>query len=128
MAKNITVTTIARFPYDFFMPEGARVFINGINWDYIVIDEASMIPIANIVFPLYKKTPRKFIIAGDPFQIEPITSVSLWKNENIYTMVQLNSFENPTTIPHQYKVELLTTQYRSIPDMRRLGNHTGPVF
>lgn len=115
LAKNVTVTTIARFPYDFFMPHGARVFLHGINWDYIVIDEASMIPIANIVFPLYKKTPRKFIIAGDPFQIEPITSVELWKNENIYTMVELNSFVNPQTKPYQYKVGLLTTQYRSVP-------------
>jgi hypothetical protein len=76
-----------------------------------------MIPIANIVFPLYKKTPKKFIIAGDPFQIEPITAVDIWKNENIYTMVHLDSFENPNTIPYQYKVELLTTQYRSIPDI-----------
>lgn len=115
LAKNVTVTTIARFPYDFFMPHGARVFLHGMNWDYIVIDEASMIPIANIIFPLYKKTPRKFIIAGDPFQIEPITSVELWKNENIYTMVELNSFVNPKTKPYQYKVELLTTQYRSVP-------------
>ena len=115
LAKNVTVTTIARFPYDFFMPHGARVFLQGMNWDYIVIDEASMIPIANIVFPLYKKTPRKFIIAGDPFQIEPITSVDLWKNENIYTVVELDSFVNPKTKPHQYKVELLTTQYRSVP-------------
>lgn len=55
LVKNVTVTTIARFPYDFFMPEGARVFLNGINWDYIIIDEASMIPLANIVYPLYKK-------------------------------------------------------------------------
>lgn len=117
LSKNVTVTTIARFPYDFFMPEGARVFLHGINWDYIVIDEASMIPIANIVFPIYKKTPKKFIIAGDPFQIEPITSIDLWKNENIYTMVHLNSFVNPDTIPYQYKVELLTTQYRSVPDI-----------
>ena len=117
LEKNVTVTTIARFPYDFFMPQGARIFLHGINWDYIVIDEASMIPIANIVFPLYKKTPKKFIIAGDPFQIEPITSVDLWKNENIYTMVQLDSFVAPKTIPHQYKVELLTTQYRSIPEI-----------
>lgn len=113
--KNVTITTIARFPYDFFMPDNNRVFLHGINWDYIVIDEASMIPIANIIFPLYKKTPRKFIIAGDPFQIEPITSIELWKNENIYTMVELNSFTNPNTKPHQYKVELLTTQYRSVP-------------
>ena len=80
-------------------------------------DGLSMIPIANIIFPLYKKTPRKFIIAGDPFQIEPITSVQLWKNENIYTMVELNSFVNPQTKPYQYKVELLTMQYRSVPDI-----------
>ena len=115
--RCVTVTTIARFPYDFFMPQGARIFLHGINWDYIVIDEASMIPLANIIYPLYKKTPKKFIIAGDPFQIEPITSVELWKNENIFTMVQLDSFIEPKTIPHQYKVELLTTQYRSMPDI-----------
>lgn len=117
LTKNVTVTTIARFPYDFFMPEGARVFLHGMNWDYIIIDEASMIPLANIVFPLYKKTPKKFIIAGDPFQIEPITSIDLWKNENIYTMVHLDSFVKPETIPYQYRVELLTTQYRSVPDI-----------
>ena len=123
LEKNVTVTTIARFPYDFFMPQGARLFLYGINWDYIVIDEASMIPIANIVFPLYKKTPKKFIIAGDPFQIEPITSVGLWKNENIYTMVKLDSFVNPVTVPHQYNVELLTTQYRSVPDIGTIFSH-----
>ena len=115
--KNVTVTTIARFAYDFFMWQGSRVYLHGMNWDYIVIDEASMIPIADIIFPLYKKTPRKFIIAGDPFQIEPITSINLWKNENIYTMVELNSFESPKTKPHHYKVDLLTTQYRSVPDI-----------
>lgn len=112
--KNVTVSTIARFPYDFFMPQGARVFLNGIKWDYIIIDEASMIPLVNIIYPLYKKTPRKFIVAGDPFQIEPITSVDLWKNENIYTMVNLNSFVEPYTIPYNYEVTMLTTQYRSI--------------
>ena len=120
MPKNVTVTTIARFPYDYFMPQGSRVFLNGINWDYIVIDEASMIPIANIVLPLYQKTPQKFIIAGDPFQIEPIASIDFWKNENIYTLVQLDSFLNPKTVPYQYKVELLTTQYRSIPEIGRV--------
>ncbi len=117
ISKCVTITTIARFPYDFFMPQGARIYLNEINWDFIVIDEASMIPLANIVYPLYKKTPKKFIIAGDPFQIEPITSVDLWKNENIYTLVKLDSFVKPSTIPHQYKVELLTTQYRSIPEV-----------
>ena len=117
LRKNVTITTIARFPYDFFMPQSTRVFLDAINWDYIVIDEASMIPLVNIVYPLYKKTPQKFYIAGDPFQIEPITSASLWKNENIYTMVGLDSFVTPQTVPHQYKVTLLTTQYRSIPSI-----------
>ncbi|MDP4160510.1 MAG: hypothetical protein Q8911_12250 [Bacillota bacterium] len=32
-------------------------------------------------------------------------------------MVELKSSTHPTTIPHQYKVELLTTQYRSIPEI-----------
>lgn len=116
--RNVTVTTIARFPYDYFLPDdGKRLHLSALNWDYIIIDEASMIPIANIVYPLYKKTPTKFIIAGDPFQIEPITIVDMWKNENIYTMVELKSFIEPTTVPHDYHVELLTTQYRSIPDI-----------
>ncbi|WNY22848.1 RecBCD enzyme subunit RecD [Methanimicrococcus hongohii] len=116
--RNVTVTTMARFPYDYFLPDdGSRLHLSALKWDYIVIDEASMIPLVNIIYPLYKKTPTKFIIAGDPFQIEPITSVDLWKNENIYTMVNLNSFVQPETTPHKYKVELLTTQYRSVPNI-----------
>jgi len=115
LSKSVTVTTIARFPYDFFMPYGERLYLKSLNWDYIIIDEASMIPLINIIYPLYLKTPQKFIIAGDPFQIEPITTVDLWKNENIYTMVHLDSFTSPDTIPHKYHIELLTTQYRSIP-------------
>jgi hypothetical protein len=118
LPKNVTVTTIARFPYDFFMPDNeTRLHLDELKWDFIIVDEASMIPLVNIVYPLYKKTPEKFIIAGDPFQIEPITSVDLWKNENIYTMVKLDSFTDPTTIPHPYHIELLTTQYRSIPSI-----------
>ena len=116
--RNVTVTTIARFPYDYFLPdETTRLHLYALKWDYILIDEASMIPLANIIYPLYKKTPKKFIIAGDPFQIEPITMVDLWRDENIYRMVELNSFTEPTTRPHAYPVELLTTQYRSIPDI-----------
>jgi len=117
-SRNVTVTTIARFPYDYFLPDDSiRLHLSALKWDYIIFDEASMIPLANIVYPLYKKTPEKFIIAGDPFQIEPITTVDVWKDENIYTMVKLNSFVDPTTVPYQYHVELLTTQYRSIPEI-----------
>lgn len=123
-SRNVTITTIARFPYDYFLPDDStRLHLNALKWDYIIFDEASMIPLANIVYPLYKKTPEKFIIAGDPFQIEPITTVDDWKNENIYTMVKLNSFAEPTTVPHQYYVELLMTQYRSIPEIGEVFSH-----
>lgn len=117
LQKSITVTTIARFPYDYFMPPGDRLYLRNLNWDFIVFDEASMIPIANIIYPLYKKTPTKFFIAGDPFQIEPVTTNCFWKGENIYSLVELKSFSNPQTVPYPYKVNLLTTQYRSIPDI-----------
>lgn len=120
--SNVTITTIARFSYDYFLPEDTlkgtvRLHLKELKWDYIIIDEASMIPLVNIIYPLYKKEPKKFIIAGDPFQIEPITKVSLWKDENIYSMVELHSFTSPSTIPHEYHVELLKTQYRSIPSV-----------
>lgn len=122
--RNVTVTTIARFPYDYFLPDAmTRLHLHALKWDYIIIDEASMIPLANIIYPLYKKTPTKFVIAGDPFQIEPITSVDTWKNENIFTMVKLNSFTTPETYPHRYQVHLLTTQYRSKPEIGEVFSH-----
>jgi len=119
LPRNVTVTTIARFPYDYFIPDSStRLHLAALQWDYIVIDEASMVPVANIIFPIYKKTPEKFIIAGDPFQIEPITTVENWQDENIYSMVKLNqprSFTSPATTPHAFEITRLTTQYRSIP-------------
>ncbi|MCX8518737.1 MAG: C-terminal helicase domain-containing protein, partial [Methylophilaceae bacterium] len=65
----------------------------------------------------------QFIVAGDPFQIEPIVEEALWKDENIYTLVGLNkegSFKNPITKLHNYPVTPLTTQYRSIPSIGKI--------
>ena len=118
MQKCVAVTTIARFPYDFLIPgKGKAAPLNEIKWDYIVVDEASMIPLADIVFLLYKQRPKQFIIAGDPFQIEPIVKRNEWKDQNIYSLVKLNSFENPSTVPHAYKVVPLSCQYRSISEI-----------
>lgn len=119
ISRNVTVTTIARFPYDSFMPENCDfpLHLQQLEWDYIVIDEASMIMLAQIMYPLCYKCDSQFIIAGDPFQIQPITSAENWKDENIYTLVELNNFANPTTIPHDYKVINLETQYRSVPSI-----------
>jgi hypothetical protein len=116
--RSVTITTIARFAYDGFAAKYGRKKLYEMDWDIIVMDEASMISIASIVYPLYQQKPRKFIIAGDPFQIEPIVAVEQWKEENIYTLVGLNnagSFARPATKPHDYLVTNLETQYRSIP-------------
>ena len=113
--RIVMVTTIDRFPYDFFMPNGERHYIRNQKYDYIIFDEASMIPLIKIIYPLFCRKPRKFIVAGDPFQIEPVVHLDMWKGENIYTMVKLTSFAEPKTIPHNYEIKLLTKQYRSIP-------------
>ena len=47
--RNVTATTIVRFPYDFFMTGSKRIFLREMNWDYIIIDEASMIMLAQIL-------------------------------------------------------------------------------
>ena len=86
--RSVTVSTIARFAYDGFASENGK--LHEMEWDTIVFDEASMIPLVNIIYALYQRKPQKFIVAGDPFQIEPIVSVEQWKDENIYTLVGLN--------------------------------------
>ncbi|MDZ4819975.1 MAG: AAA domain-containing protein [Planctomycetota bacterium] len=117
LSHSVTVTTVARFAYDGFAREHGKKLYE-MKWDTIVIDEASMISLASIIYPLYQQKPQKFIIAGDPFQIEPIVAVEQWKDENIYTLVGLTkagSFAKPATVPHNYPVTNLETQYRSIP-------------
>ncbi|WP_295070291.1 ATP-binding protein [uncultured Fibrobacter sp.] len=115
-SKNIVVTTMARLPYDSCVVDGKeKELLRTIKWDYIVIDEASMIPLIYMVYLLYSQQPKQFVIAGDPFQIEPTVSEESWKRENIYQMVGLNDFVNPTTEPHPYEIIKLDTQYRSIP-------------
>ena len=118
LSHSVTVTTIARFAYDGFALKHGSKKLHEIKWDVIVIDEASMISLASIIYLLYRQKPKKFIVAGDPFQIEPIVAVEQWKDENIYTLVGLNkagAFAKPTTEPHDYLVTNLETQYRSIP-------------
>jgi hypothetical protein len=118
LSRSVVVTTIARFAYDGFAVNGGK--LHEMEWDLIVVDEASMIPIASIIYPAYAKKPERFIIAGDPFQIEPIVAVEQWKDENVYTLTGLNrpgSFRRPVTEPHRFNVTHLKTQFRSIPDI-----------
>jgi len=121
MERCCLVTTIARFPYDKYVPGNAEpIRIEEVDWDYIIVDEASMIPLVSIVYVLYRKQKARFIIAGDPFQIDPIVRNDGWREENIYTMVGLSDFANPLTRPRQFPVVKLTKQYRSVPCIGRL--------
>lgn len=114
--KCCVISTIARFAYDGF--EGAK--LRDIDWDVIVIDEASMIPLAEIVYPIYKCETAQIVIAGDPFQIEPIVHEELWKDENIYKMIRLDNFQHPQTVPCGFEIVNLARQYRSVPAIGRL--------
>ena len=114
------VTTMARLPYDGFGMGYDFDALRDIDWDYIIIDEASMIPLAQIVYAIYRFKNGQILIAGDPKQIAPIVREEAWKKENIYTMVNLQRFKNPTTEPMQFEITNLGTQYRSVPQIGRV--------
>lgn len=115
----VVVTTIIRFAYDAFTSMG-KCKLSDFEWDYIVIDEASMIPLMQILYPIYKAKKASFIIAGDPMQIAPVVKCELSVDQNIYTMVGLEDFANPKTEPYDYEVTPLDTQYRSVPCVGRI--------
>lgn len=114
------VTTIIRFAYDKLRNGPA---LRDISWDYIIIDEASMIPVMQIIYPLIKaglvNPDVQFIVAGDPFQIEPVVKSEPSKGENIYKMVGLTSFMQTQT-ETRHAVAQLKTQWRSIPEIVRI--------
>ena len=109
---NIMVTTMARYAYDTLQPDATPIC--EVDWDYIIIDEASMIDIVPITYVLHKGRGAKFIIAGDPKQITPIPQHNM-PALNIYNMVGLDSFMDALNGSNRYPVEGLTTQHRSIP-------------
>lgn len=118
------VSTISRLPYDGFQDVGSRMNLRDVDWDFVFIDEASMVPIAQIVYAIYRFSPyAKIIVAGDPLQIPPIVMEDLWQDENIYKMVNLDRFDNPVTEPIQFEIVNLETQYRSVPAIGNVFSH-----
>lgn len=109
---NMMVTTIARYAYDTIQPDCTP--ISDIKWDYIIVDEASMVDIVPITYLLHKGIGAHFIIAGDPKQITPIPQHNM-PAYNIYNMVGLDNFKDALGGKVRYPVEGLTIQHRSIP-------------
>jgi len=114
--KCVLVTTMARFLYDGF----SSCKLKDYNWDIILFDEASMIMLAQMAYVLYQQRNCRFIVAGDRFQIQPVVLAGAWKEENIYSLVKLDNFQSPKTVPHDFPVTHLTTQYRSVPPIGNL--------
>ena len=112
---NIVVTTAARYAYDYF--EIDDVAICDFDWDYIVFDEASMVDLITITYVLHKASNTKFIIAGDPKQIQPVSDIM---EDNIYNMVGLDSFKDAILNYDRYPVEALMVQHRSVPSIGKL--------
>lgn len=110
--KNVVVTTAARYAYDYIQPD--ETFLCDYNWDYIIIDEASMVDIVTCTYILHKGLLSKFIISGDPKQIPPVTQNDM-PEYNIYDMVELNDFSEAVNSYTRYNVITLKTQHRSIP-------------
>ena len=113
--KCCIVTTMARLPYDGFKDEIGEHNLREIDWNLVICDEASMLPIAQIIYAIYNFKNTRFLIAGDPMQISPIDVTNNWNSENIYDMINLKSFESPRTEPISFDVHNLKTQFRSIP-------------
>jgi flagellar biosynthesis GTPase FlhF len=121
------VTTITRYPYDGFNNGTFEYKFKNIAWDVIIVDEASMVGVGYMAYLLMSQPQAKFVIGGDPFQIEPVVLAEDWMGENVYSMVRLASFDpvvqRETLYPHPYKVLNLTTQYRSINTIGQLYSH-----
>lgn len=111
LEKNVVVTTAVRYAYDYMQPNDT--FLCDFNWDYIIIDEASMVDIVTATFILYKGMPANFIISGDPMQIPPVEENGF--DYNIYDLVDLHNFGEAVNSYTRYDVTALRTQYRSTP-------------
>lgn len=110
---NIVVATAARYAYDFVQPDDTAIC--DYPWDYIFIDEASMIDILTITYILYKgANSKRIIISGDPKQIQPVVQNDM-PAINIYNMVGLQGFADALFKYTRYPVQGLMTQHRSVP-------------
>lgn len=114
------ISTMARLSFDAFNGIGGYYRLTDLIWDYVICDEASMIPLAEMAITIYNFTNTPIIIAGDPMQIKPILHEEEWKDENIYTMIKLDRFDSPQTEPIQFEIQNLDTQYRSLPSIGQL--------
>lgn len=133
--NNLVATTVHRLPY--FSVNDEPLYMKDNHWDYLIIDEASMVSVEYIVFVILsvkKYNPEcKVIIAGDPKQIPPVVNVSDKELEqleieelNIYRMMNISEIKTAmSNVRDIDKIDVLTKQYRSIESIGNLYSQYG---
>ncbi len=106
------ITSTARY---FYAQLWENQMIMDYEWDKIIIDEASMINLAQIFGVILKTSKKtKIVIAGDPHQIQPIVSAEDWKNTSVFDVIGLTDFSAENRQKWKNQVTFLTSQYRSV--------------
>ncbi len=132
---NVLISTIHRHSYFKVNTEHSQYYLyNYQEWNYIIIDEASMINLPYITFSVLitaqNNTNCQLIIAGDPKQIPPVPELKDAEREeigveteNIYSMFGLKSFDKEiqkSEIRDMDRVDNLAVQFRSLPEIGNL--------
>lgn len=75
-----------------------------IEFDYVIMDEASQVPLYLALIPLMKT--NKFILIGDDKQLQPITNnnASLLLNKSIFNLLVEKYSQYPTFLNVQYRM------------------------
>ena len=114
--KLVLVTTVARYPYDTTRPNnGTGRPLREEKWTEVFLDEASMIELPYAVYLLLQQPRAKFVIAGDPKQLPPVTQNEYLEDKNVYTFFGIDSFKLERTPVGDYAIQRLDKQYRSVP-------------
>lgn len=90
-----------------------NTIINEIDYTYLIIDEASQVPIYLALIPLLKT--EKFILVGDDKQLQPITNKQATHllNQSIFHHMKHKYLENHTFLETQYRMNKEISQIAS---------------
>ncbi len=96
------------------------------NFDIVLVDEASLIPLAAWPCLLNPADGKKFVVAGDPMQLVPVEArdsnvmTHLWFDNNIYAHLGMSTWKGIAPFYERGAVTLLNEQTRMRNGIGRL--------
>ena len=88
------------------------------SFDVVLVDEASQVSLAVWPCLMNRAGAKKFVVAGDPMQLEPVgakdveVSTQIWFNQNIYTYLGMTTFQGIEPFFEAGAMTLLNEQTR----------------